>query len=227
MPLLEWGTTIGDILNNLRGALDNLVWALTVAEYDPPAPLARLGKDERPWRTVALPVLREEKDWNGKLASHLWGVGPCARARLKQLQPFSSGADPERHWLWMLNELWNADKHRTVTVVRWLAGLQRIDIRSKPGQPILPDQFNRLFEAGSCFEREPGPFEHDTETVARFWVKPIALHYQMPTNLEVEMKVRQGFDIAFAQGPPGYGNSALQLLRDFLKQARQFITELS
>lgn len=55
-PMTDWGVVIGDIVHNLRSALDQLVWQLTLASgKTPPDPIPR-GKAGRNWRTIAFPI---------------------------------------------------------------------------------------------------------------------------------------------------------------------------
>ena len=57
-PVHEWGAMVGDVVDNLRSALDHLVWQLTLANgHTPPAviPLKRSDPDYW-WRRVSFPI---------------------------------------------------------------------------------------------------------------------------------------------------------------------------
>ena len=55
----EWGPIIGDVVHNLRSALDHLVWQLTIANGHTPPPVIpnRRGDPEYKWRQVGFPSL--------------------------------------------------------------------------------------------------------------------------------------------------------------------------
>jgi hypothetical protein len=55
-PVEEWGVIIGDVVHNLRSALDHLVWQLTLANGNiPPAVIPR-GKAGKKWRDIRFPI---------------------------------------------------------------------------------------------------------------------------------------------------------------------------
>src|SRR5215207_2015647 len=56
-PIDEWGAIIGDVVHNLRSALDHLVWQLTIAEghKPPPNPIPKRGLGSE-WRDIGFPI---------------------------------------------------------------------------------------------------------------------------------------------------------------------------
>jgi hypothetical protein len=106
-PLTSWGLMAGDVLFNLKSALDHIVFALSI--YNPPiSPL-----------TPQFPIFTERTgdngfDKNGK--SRLKHVHPGAFTAIERMQPYQS-PDPNGHPLALLNELHNRDKHRLLPVV--------------------------------------------------------------------------------------------------------------
>jgi hypothetical protein len=55
-PTQEWSAIVGDVVHNLRSALDHLVWQLTLANgHTPPAVIPR-GKAGKIWRDIRFPV---------------------------------------------------------------------------------------------------------------------------------------------------------------------------
>jgi hypothetical protein len=115
---LRFGLMIGDVTYNLRAALDYAVYELTIAHTG------------HPLDGTAFPVCRTRQAWDQTskkttcgFAPHtgrykLRGVHPLARASIGRIQPFRR----KGYWpvLW-LEELWNADKHRTLLFLRFRA----------------------------------------------------------------------------------------------------------
>jgi hypothetical protein len=88
VPVLRFAVLIGDVVNNLRSALDNLVWALSDAEKGPPPyPVPWLSKTQ-PWKGTNLPVLMDPKVWATARGKNLWALRPSQQTTIKKLQPF-------------------------------------------------------------------------------------------------------------------------------------------
>ncbi len=102
-----WGVLLGEILHNLRAALDNAIWEMIHLNNSTPVK-----------GISGFPVKRYIVGWDkGRLpgAKMIQGIHPLAAAVIKDAQPFEArhnGGQPERQSLWVLNELWNIDKHR-------------------------------------------------------------------------------------------------------------------
>jgi hypothetical protein len=107
------GALIGDFLFNLRSALDHLVYQLTPQDS---------GIDPR---TISFPVYSDADEFsvrrsNGAPArlSGLYkirGLPDGAQTAVERLQPYHDGLLRDQP-LWLLNELCNIDKHRTVHI---------------------------------------------------------------------------------------------------------------
>ncbi len=111
---IRYGPMIGDVIYNLRAALDYAVYELTIAHTG------------HPLDGTAFPICRTRQHWeqpSRKTACgfapntgryKLRGVHPKVRSSISRIQPFRR----KGHWplLW-LEELWNADKHRTLHIV--------------------------------------------------------------------------------------------------------------
>ena len=214
IPVAGWGTLIGDILNNLRGALDNLVWALTEAECGPaPNPVPRSAHSERPWRSVSFPVVTDPRTfdqknhdpdtgWRHVAQQHLWGLRPSLRTRIKKIQPFYGRKYPETHWLAQLNELWNADKHRMITPICDIHQLNRAHLELFWPHRLTELEVKEDFATRVLKIRQAGPFESDTEEIARFWIRPLRLDARFREKLNVGVNASLLFDIAFQGRTP-------------------------
>lgn len=121
----HWGLLAGEAIHNLRGALDHLVWDLSIL-YCNREPL---DPKDRPWRTQ-FPICRKASDWKGsdiqKMVKH---INPTHSARIEQLQPYHGWDGPRAHPLLSLNDLSNTDKHRVLRFVTLVPSNWRATIR--------------------------------------------------------------------------------------------------
>ena len=103
---IEWSVRLGEILYNLRSALDHLVWQLVLAN------------GQNPGRHNAFPIVNKPCDWQGA-TSQLKGVTLRVQAMIERLQPYTGGRDfPFDVWaFWTLHSLCNIDKHRYLHLV--------------------------------------------------------------------------------------------------------------
>lgn len=186
-PPPEMSLIAGDCVHSLRSALDNLAWALGCAHKDPPP--ARL----------AFPVCLKAKMWRDSQ----WKVRamlPAARKVIDAVQPYHRPeADRLQHPLWVLDRLWNDDKHRVPAVVGGLNVGSRLNIIELVGGP-----FSDHIEVGPLYEGKE---------VARCVVP------QGPdakVNIEAEFAV----SVAFEDGTPSLGLpliETLHSLHDFVR----------
>ena len=102
---IEWSIRIGEILYNLRSALDHLVWQLVLAN------------GQKPSRSNEFPITKDESDWS-KNKNKLKGVAPRVEAIIERLQLFTGGINLpfDVGAFQTLNTLCNIDKHRYLIV---------------------------------------------------------------------------------------------------------------
>lgn len=125
---VEWSVLLGEMVHDLRSALDQTVYWLTVDN---------LGHDLGtgtcfPIFTRRLKLGTEPgfadvntKMPNGIRYSGLWwirGVGPGPRAFIEKVQPYPQRTGPLPKALLWLNELWHQDKHRLVHLFGYVLG---------------------------------------------------------------------------------------------------------
>lgn len=107
-PPLEWSTIAGDYVQNLRAALDHLIWVLVKAN------------GHEPGRGNAFPIFDVEptdKSSNGerrKWNRQVHGLHPSVLRFLDLCQPYKGPDRPSTHVLAGLRTLSNEDKHRTL-----------------------------------------------------------------------------------------------------------------
>jgi len=103
-PPLRLGTILGDLIHNLRSALDHIAWQLVV----------HIGKT--PTRDNQFPICTDKDDWGKTSARSLARVRKAHLDLIETFQPFHSPI-PDRAPLARLHRLWNQDKHQVVTTV--------------------------------------------------------------------------------------------------------------
>ena len=101
------GLMIGDCVQNLRSALDHLVFNLPRAA----------GTDPKWERGSQFPICDTPDGFAGIVNRYLLGVDPAAITAVERLQPYDGGNPPEGKPLWYLRELSNLDKHRIIHLI--------------------------------------------------------------------------------------------------------------
>jgi hypothetical protein len=120
-------TLIGDYAYNLRSALDQLAWQLS------------LLSGRTPSRSSSFPIHTGDttKD-RERFMRCTWDI-PCeAIEAIKLLQPYQRGKAFKSHPLWQLNKLCNLDKHATIGYSCTEAKF-RFHTRGVPEPPVVPD----------------------------------------------------------------------------------------
>lgn len=227
MPNIAWAVMIGNIVHNLRSALDILVWELSVKHQTAlpaPLPVEPLALSS-PWRQVQFPIITDDTKWNGESRKRLKLIDPALLTEFKELQPWytgqNNGRPPEGEWLAILQELWNRDKHRGVSFIAANAVLRDLTLLNTRDMSPLTSFTAREIE------RVPfGPVEHDT---------PLGL-WALDANTTVFGNVKVGvysniaFNVMLAKGSPAEGRSvsdAMEALIDTVTTIlRQFSPQL-
>ena len=130
-PFTELALIFGDMISNLRAALDYLVWQLVLASGN------------RPGRRTAFPVVRRAKDWEVQARTSLRGVDQEWVDVVRERQPFQRPERPSIHPLAILDHVNNLNKHRFLPVaavsVQQLGLL--INVEEAPGEMIESRDF--------------------------------------------------------------------------------------
>jgi hypothetical protein len=184
---------ISDCIHNMRSALDNLAYDLAVAYTG-----ERLTDRQR--QKSEFPIFGDKPLSATNRNKKIGGVHPEAIKVICDLQPHlrpdnGYASDP----LWVLHELENIDKHRTITTV--LGQFQMME---------LPGPFKLV---GVVINMGIGPLEGKTELMRYGSAIPLE------PNGEVEIKPRATLDVAFPKASPANG----ELVRDTLTRIRKYI----
>lgn len=97
------GTNIGDFASNLRGALDHLVWAMSV-------------KPEKP-RKVEFPIEDTPDKFDARRKLAIGAIPEESQDIINDLQPYKRWGVLDEDPLWRIKCIANADKHRTVSIL--------------------------------------------------------------------------------------------------------------
>lgn len=189
----RFGPMIGDVIYNLRAALDYAVYELTIAHTG------------HPLEGTAFPVCRTRQAWgqlDGRTGSpagntglyKVRGVSREARAVIKRLQPFHR-KKYRKHPVWMLDELCNLDKHRSLHVTTLLPGRGNVSLTLRNGATLTRQRFLRK------------PPEHDT---VFGWLS----YSKGTTEDQVDMKITVPSKVVFQE--IYIGNKAFSVV-DFLE----------
>jgi hypothetical protein len=105
LPSGDLSVILGDCVHNYRCVLDHLIWDLSVRHSR--------GQPVRP-TSIGFPISGDATKYTRQ---GLHAVAPAVAAEVERLQPYHSGQNTRSHPLWMLRELSNIDKHRSIHIV--------------------------------------------------------------------------------------------------------------
>jgi hypothetical protein len=114
----HWGLIVGDILTNLRAALDHVIFGHAAARAEAGgSPLTARQEKE-----LNFPIISVAGDWPNRQARLTPFVDPAVLAVIERWQPFNQLHQVAPDWepLALLNSLVNRDKHREVRVVSYV-----------------------------------------------------------------------------------------------------------
>lgn len=176
-PPLEWSILLGEVLHNLRSALDHVVWQLILHDGGQPRP-----------KVSGFPVYTDEPSYRrsgrGGGQQMIDGIKGPGRSIIDGAQPFAEGQRAKLTALYMLNELWNIDKHRTLHLMRMMSDVAHVSLGAASGLRIESQEL-----------RAAGPIEDGAE-IAR--LRLVATQQQAMLALNAE--IRQ--DIVFDEAEP-------------------------
>lgn len=109
----HWGLAVGDVLTNLRAALDHSVFGHAAA---------RNSLTPQQEKSMQFPILTDPTKWSGAHARLAPLLDPDVLKVIGECQPFhhQQNGGPDWHPLAVLNGLVNHDKHRTVRTVSYV-----------------------------------------------------------------------------------------------------------
>ncbi|QNJ91530.1 hypothetical protein HZU40_09645 [Mycolicibacterium fluoranthenivorans] len=113
-----WGLVVGDILTNLRAALDHAIFGHAAAR----AEVAGTPLTTAQERNLNFPVITIANDWPNQRNRLAPLLDPAVLAVVENWQPFNQQQVPaDWHQLAVLNALVNRDKHRQVRLLSYVS----------------------------------------------------------------------------------------------------------
>ncbi len=208
-PLLKWGIIVGDCIQNLRSSLDHMVFAISHSR-DP-----NEFKDDR---TTEFPICDSPEAFNRSRRRNwpphheIRGLPREAQTIIEQFQPYQGGQKSlSNHPLWILREMSNIDKHRSIHITAWSAHALALDITGlAPGVSIHSHQVRPL-----------GVIESGTE-IAK-------IEFSTPDPSEPAMKLQKEFyfTISFGEGTPMAGKQVQDALASLVANVHDITSRLS
>ena len=127
-PDIRIALIAGDFICCLRSSLDHLAYQLA-ATVNP-----------NPSRRICFPIYGENTlDHQVSFTKSTFGIPEQAIVTIRSLQPYQGGDTYKRKYLWILNTLWNIDKHRHIplhsAVTQW-----NLDVAS--AKPLRIEKFD-------------------------------------------------------------------------------------
>jgi hypothetical protein len=140
-PPEQISVIVGDVVHNLRSALDHVVWALG----NPPDPKS------------CFPIFDTEDGFSRRGVAVLKGTPESTKDAIRRHQPYQLGADARHHPLWLLHLLSNVDKHRKLSAVGSYSVAPGAALRERSGQLVtLPASISQgVLRAGDEIARFP------------------------------------------------------------------------
>lgn len=118
VPPASWSLLLGDILTNLRAALDHAIYGHAAARQ------ALTGEQEK---RIYYPIVLDRAKWS-KIRKELGPLlEPAVMSFVESTQPFNHQDDPRKAPLVTFNTLVNEDKHRSIRVVSYRHGPAHLD----------------------------------------------------------------------------------------------------
>lgn len=161
----------GEVLQQLRSALDHLTWQLA------------LLSTQSPRNTTEFPVFRKSEDYLRDRRKKIGDVPIPAQEIIDSLQPFHD-PHPEDNNLWVLHRLANDDKHRLPSVM--LGGNGGFAVSEFPPPALDDKQFGIFFSDGArrgramSFAGTYGPYEFQRPAARIRFVNADETDFEIP-----------------------------------------------
>ncbi|GEM_PF-3393228 len=235
LPIIDWSTALGEIIHDLRCALDYLTWELSI-RHQRRHGISPGSRPDLAWRSVQFPVsdiaqpvkpvkgAKSLRDWPNQSSRCLWGIDMGVWGRFEKFQPHHLKRSYKRHPLWVLTELWNADKHRSPSiVVPWRAAQYDVTVTPDDDDPASAG----LVEDLTCemlWEKKAGPLK-DGEELCQFVVRRknpamlVGSGNDISLRIPIVVNPKLRFQPRFHKSGPGRGEViflALKGLQDYV-----------
>lgn len=195
----DWGLMAGDIVHNLRSALDCLAYGLARGNLGRPP-------DEREAKRTQFVLLDDLADWAEQSRRYLSHLSASASAVIDALQPYHGWHGGHRHPLSVLRDLANVDKHRHIPVTTTAVVTSNIEVVKDKAYVAAWHAANPGKPGGVSGQGVRGAFEEG----AIFLITKLIGYENPKMHVDLELSL----DIQFGQGWPAEGRRVIQFLRE-------------
>lgn len=133
-PVERWALMFGDAIHNLRCALDHLVYAIAIQQSKQNPPPAE--------EDLMFPICEKDTSFPGARSRRLSTLSLEVQAAIEGCQPYKRRHKDLPPLLSVLDELENADKHRSLRVVATTTAKGEVNFRG----PTHPDTVRNFIE---------------------------------------------------------------------------------
>ncbi len=192
-----WSVQIGEIIHDLRSALDHMVYEIA----------ATYGKGNVPTGTEFPIFIDKARFHSTKRGGGLYkirGLPPNAQTSIEEIQPFQRSKTPTLHRLWALQELSNWDKHRLLLITNVATGAKNLSLKPSPGMKVETIKV-----------RADGEIEEGAE-LACFRVTGVPRG-----GGDVDVTGDIAFGVAFDKAGPGNGSLVVEGLKQLIEVVGQ------
>jgi hypothetical protein len=188
-PSAALAMIVGEIVYNLRSALDYVARQLVLAN------------GQSPTTRTEFPIFGNQQQYAADAPRKTRGMSPQAIAVIDGLQPFAWPTPLQRHPLWILHELHNADEHHELSVVGSALQSQEMTITSNIQVAIRPAARMSLGTPVPIL-----PLRDGTELMRIGLVNPVAEGQALATG-------SFSFGVSFQAPPIVHGQPVVQVMR--------------
>jgi hypothetical protein len=209
-PSPAWSPIVGDIVYNVRSALDHLAWQLVIRNernprsHRPQFPIFTRDPLDPSIYSDPEEAKRARVSWKNQVR----GMHKADVELLKRLQPYNGPDSPDDHPLARLNQLSNWDKHREFH----FAGQAFMDYRI--GVKAMKDVRVKLL-----YLKSRGEGLKDGDIIARYGVVATG------PNPKLDMNLKVFFDVAFGEGSPLEGLGIKETFPTLINHVMDIILE--
>lgn len=199
---VRWSADIGDLLHNLRSALDHLAWELVLAN------------GQQPTRDTSFPISDDEPSFKDNLQKQLHGASAAARTAVENLKPYKGGGSDD---LWRIHTLNLIDKHRMIVLAG--ASYQKV-----PFQMTQPEKLGRPEVEAPPFTLRPADRQFPLKDGAEIFRLKAATKDSFRRYMQSDFLF--GFMIAFGDTTIVDGEDILGTLQRFISVVQQVVSEV-
>jgi hypothetical protein len=175
---------VGDVLFNLRAALDHLIYELHIAALGDP-----LDPDIE--RTVLFPIFKSRDAYRSNGRWRVRNLPARQQARVQGLQPYHRLArDTTAHHLGLLNDLNVIDKHRALHIVTEQVAVYPVEEIDGCAVEVFPSAIHvgALIARWTFTDPQPDQVYVDTQSTVRVFIGDSRMQWLMLYGLADEVE---------------------------------------